>query len=110
MRISMTRREITANNRFYSKAWGGLPPSLALSGGGQRRLLVGLLFDGSTARKMHPVARCVCAPADDGDGAGRRRMMLAAFAPEPYPRRGVDVRARVKTHYLHLRAGGGKTE
>jgi hypothetical protein len=35
-----------------------------------------------------PVARHVCAPADDGDGASQRRVVLAPFAPEPYPRRG----------------------
>jgi len=35
-----------------------------------------------------PVARCVCAPADDGDGARQRRVVLAPFAPEPHPRRG----------------------
>jgi hypothetical protein len=35
-----------------------------------------------------PVARHICAPADDGDGASQRRVVLAPFAPEPDPRRG----------------------
>jgi hypothetical protein len=41
-----------------------------------------------------PLAKCIRSlsmrlpAADDGDGAGQRRVMLAAFTPEPCPRRG----------------------
>jgi hypothetical protein len=36
MRVSMTKREIDANNWFYSKAWGwGRPPSISAAEGGQ---------------------------------------------------------------------------
>jgi hypothetical protein len=35
-----------------------------------------------------PVARYIRAPADDGNGASQRRVVLAAFAPEPHPWRG----------------------
>lgn len=31
-----------------------------------------------------PIARYICTPADDGDGASERRVMLASLAPEPY--------------------------
>lgn len=33
------------------------------------------------------VARRISAPTDDGNGAGERRVMLAAFAMQPHPRR-----------------------
>src|SRR5207248_2306127 len=42
---------------------------------------------GAAGALPQPVARYACTPPDDGHRAGQRRVMLAALAPEPYPRR-----------------------
>jgi len=48
-----------------------------------------LLFDGSTARKMHPVTVDASAPRRMTATAQAAARDVGSVAPEPYPRRGV---------------------
>src|ERR1700733_8746038 len=50
-----------------------------------RRALIAA--SGATRTTPKPIARSVWAPTDHGDGAREWRMVLAFFAPHPYPRR-----------------------